>query len=264
MTAIPKPAYAVLARYYDEVYEVWRAFFSVARDEILRVRKVEFASVIDIGCGSGWQSLELARRGKRVLAVDPERAFVDLTALRAREEELDMRVKSGHLEKLPFRGEAPFDLALATFDVLNHLAHRSRLTIALNQVSRVLRPGGHLLFDVNTPETLAAFGEHHRVCRLHDGSLSAETGAYSAEARTGVIWRDWFVRGEQPAAYARYQEVYRQVSWSRAELREALADTGFSIRQFSDSSGWLSFSPHGARWIVLAKKRERLRGKGAP
>jgi SAM-dependent methyltransferase len=246
--------YAVLSAHYDEVYSVWRTFLGAARDEILRSRKVRFERTVDVGCGSGWQSLELARRGARVLAIDPVRPFLAGLRAAARAEGLPVKVRAGALPRLPLRPEERFDLALATFDVLNHLERRSDLLPALRSLRSALDPGGHLLFDLNTPETITLFPDHHRVVRLDGGILSAENGSYDAATGAGTVHRDWFLPAPGRAGlFRRKAEAYREIAWEEEEVRLAARRAGFRIRLFADASGWMSFSPEGARWIVLAK-----------
>ena len=251
-----RPPYSVLAPYYDEVYAVWRAFLGPARDEVLRAHGVRYGSALDLGCGSGWQSLELARRGVRVVAVEPVAAFLPPLRRAARAEGLPLEVRRGHALAIPAE-DATADLVLATFDVYNHLADHAELAPALAEAARVLAPGGHLLFDVNTPGVLEGVAEHHRVSRLAGGGLSAETGLWDAGTRRATIVRDWFLPDPgSPAArrFRRFREEYVEIGWPASALRRALSRAGLRVRLFADAAGWLSFLPEGTRWIVLARK----------
>ena len=256
MTASRRPPYGVLAGYYDEVYGLWRELLSPARDEILRAHAVRYAKVLDVGCGSGWQSLELARRGAGVVAVDPVAAFLRPLRAAARRERLPVDVRAGSALDLPIREGEVFDLALATFDVLNHLGSHGELAPALSGVAKALRPGGHFLFDLNTPETIEAFPDHHRVTALEGGGLSAERGSYDSAAGVGTVTRDWFLpEAGRPSRFRRTRELYREIAWPKRAVERALREAGLSIRLFTDASGWLSFQPEGTRWLVLARKR---------
>ena len=250
-----RPPYAVLAAHYDEVYEIWRTSLSVARDEIFRSRRVGFRSVLDLGCGSGWQSLELARRGAAVVAIDPVRSFLAPLRAQARKEKLALEVRLGSLPSPPIHDGERFDLVLATFDVLNHLTKRGELLPAFREVHRTLVPGGHFFYDLNTPETLELFDDHHRVVRLEGDVLSAETGSYDGATRIGTVRRDWFfpLRGGR-GRFRRLVEEYRETAWSREEVDQALRAAGLTTKLLTDSAGWLSFSPPGARWIGLAAR----------
>ncbi len=263
MTTARRPPYAVLAGYYDEVYGLWRDLLGPARDEILRAHRVRFETLLDVGCGSGWQSLELARRGARVVAVDPAHPFLAPLRAIARRERLPIDVRHGDVLSLPLEEGETFDLALATFDVLNHLDRHEELGPALAGVAKALRPGGHLLFDLNTPETIEAFPDHHRVTHLSGGGLSAERGAFDPESGAGTVTRDWFlpVTGA-PGRFRRVHELYREIAWTAAAVRRALREAGLEVRLFADAAGWLSFQPEETRWIVLARRRSAGRRAG--
>lgn len=258
-----RPPYAVLSAYYDEVYGLWRDLLSPARDELLRAHGVRFANVLDVGCGSGWQSLELARRGARVVAVDPASGFLRPLRAAARAEGLPVDVRRGGVLSLPLGPGELFDLALATFDVLNHLERHEDLAPALAAIAGALRPGGHVLFDLNTPETVRGFPEHHRVTYLEGGGLSAERGAFDDSSGTGTVLRDWFLPDpEGPGLFRRLRESYREIAWPRRDVTAALSRSGLAVRLFADASGWLSFQPEGTRWIVLARRRGGRAGRG--
>lgn len=263
MTAARRPPYAVLAGYYDEVYGLWRDLLGPARDEILRAHRVRFDTLLDVGCGSGWQSLELGRRGARVVAVDPAVPFLAPLRAIARRERLPIDVRRGDVLALPLGAGETFDLALATFDVLNHLDRHEELEPALAGIAKALAPGGHLLFDLNSPETIEGFPDHHRVTHLSGGGLSAERGAFDPESGAGIVTRDWFLPvAGAPGRFRRVREPYREIAWPASAVRRALREAGLGVRLFADASGWLSFQPEGTRWIVLARRRGAGRRAG--
>jgi SAM-dependent methyltransferase len=126
----------------------------------------------------------------------------------------------------------------------------------LAAIAAALRPGGHLLFDLNTPETIEGFPDHHRVTPLSNGGLSAERGSVDPRTGAGTVVRDWFLPLEgAPGRFRRFRESYREIAWPRGAVLSALRAAGLSVRLFADASGWLSFQPEGTRWIVLARKR---------
>jgi SAM-dependent methyltransferase len=91
--------------------------------------------VLDVGCGPGALTAELARRlrADRVSAVDPSETFV--SAARDRHPGVDVRL--GSAEQLPFADQA-FDGALAQLVV--HFMKDP--TEGLSEMVRVIRPGG--------------------------------------------------------------------------------------------------------------------------
>jgi SAM-dependent methyltransferase len=112
-----------------------------------------FAALLEVGNGSGIFLPELARRSKRLAAIDlhTEQKRVG-KALRRLGVEVDLR--QGTLYDLPFRS-AEFD-ALVCLSVLEHLED---LTGALDEFRRVLQPRGVAVlgFPVRNPVTDAFF-----------------------------------------------------------------------------------------------------------
>jgi SAM-dependent methyltransferase len=99
------------------------------------VRLADSARVVDVGCGPGALTRELARRlgPLAVCGVDPSEAFVEA----ARERVPGARVERGEAEALPFEDEA-FDAALAQL-VVHFMADP---LAGLREMRRVTRAGG--------------------------------------------------------------------------------------------------------------------------
>jgi SAM-dependent methyltransferase len=113
------------------------------------------ARILDAGCGSGRNMVELARRGT---VTGIELASQSLEVARARGAGA---VLPGSLdERLPF-DDGAFDLAVA-LDVLEHLADDGA---ALAELARVVAPGGRVL--VTVPQYGWLWGEHDVLAHHH-------------------------------------------------------------------------------------------------
>ncbi len=101
------------------------------------------ARVLDIGSGSGMQTLELARlcRGCRITAVDVHQPFLDDVVKRAEEGGYSGRITAirASMDNLPF-SPGSFDLIWAEGS-----AYIMGLDNALRSWKRFLAPGGHLV-----------------------------------------------------------------------------------------------------------------------
>jgi SAM-dependent methyltransferase len=95
------------------------------------------ARILDAGCGSGRNMVELARHG---VVTGIELAGTSVAVARARGVG---EVIAGSVEELPFPADA-FDFAV-TLDVIEHIEHDHR---PLSELRRVIRPGGQLLVTV--------------------------------------------------------------------------------------------------------------------
>ena len=90
---------------------------------------------LDIGCGTGFLSLELAARGHRVTGIDFAPAMLALAKKKAVEAGAAIRFEEADAENLPF-APASFDLVI-TRHVLWTLPHPEA---AIDEWIRVLRP----------------------------------------------------------------------------------------------------------------------------
>jgi SAM-dependent methyltransferase len=97
-------------------------------------------AVLDIGCGTGRVALSLAAEGHDVTGLDPEPAFVQALAARARQRSLRVRAELGDARsfELPRR----FALVIAPMQVLQLLGGAEGRASALTCVRRHLSPGG--------------------------------------------------------------------------------------------------------------------------
>jgi len=107
---------------------------------------------LDLACGEGRVSRDLAERGHRVTGVDGSPTLVRA----ARDADRSGRYVVGDIRSLPF-ADASFDLIVA----YNCLMDVDDMPGTLREVARALRPGGRLAASITHPMTLAgAFAEH--------------------------------------------------------------------------------------------------------
>jgi 2-polyprenyl-3-methyl-5-hydroxy-6-metoxy-1,4-benzoquinol methylase len=104
--------------------------------------------VLDFGCGCGATAIVLARMGARVISVDPDGPSIHAGRLRARDSQVGDSVSFCHVretDRLPFP-DGTFDTVLC-YQVLEHIPPPERVT-HVQEMWRVIRPGGHLLVSV--------------------------------------------------------------------------------------------------------------------
>jgi SAM-dependent methyltransferase len=100
---------------------------------------------VELGCGTAYFSAWLARRGARPVGLDPTPA--QLATARAMEERFGLRfpLVQASAEEVPLRDER-FDLALSEYGASIWCDPHAWIP----EASRVLRPGGRLIFLCNS------------------------------------------------------------------------------------------------------------------
>lgn len=122
-------------------------------DGVERFLRLEPRSrMLDLGCGSGRRTIELARRGHRVVGLDPdERALAEARSA-AKGERLNTHFLKADVRAIPYRAE--IDAVVSLDGAFGQLPNDRDDQKCLESVRKALKPGGQLLIDVLNREWL--------------------------------------------------------------------------------------------------------------
>ena len=109
------------------------------------------AKVLDLGCAGGFMAEALAAKGAEVTGIDPAADAIAAAKSHAAATGLAIRYTVGVGEALPYQ-DGEFDVVVCV-DVLEHV---SDLPQVVQEIARVLRPGGTFLFDTINRNALAS------------------------------------------------------------------------------------------------------------
>jgi 2-polyprenyl-3-methyl-5-hydroxy-6-metoxy-1,4-benzoquinol methylase len=127
--------------------QVARTIENVAEEFMARLAIPAGTKVLDLACGTGNLAIIAARRGGVVSGIDIAANLIDQARTRAAAEGLRIAYEEGDAEALPF-ADGEFDLVVSMFGVM----FAPRPSIAVAEVLRVTRPGGHVALANWTPE----------------------------------------------------------------------------------------------------------------
>ena len=132
--------------------------------------------VLDVACGTGNVAIRAAQAGGRTTGVDLTPELFEAGRALAKDAGVDVEWVEGDAEALPF-GDESFDVVLSTFGVM--FAPRHQVTV--NELARVLRPGGRLGVCSWTPDSIT--GEMFRAL----GSFAPPPPPF---AESPLLWGD--------------------------------------------------------------------------
>lgn len=219
-------AYQSLAGAYDalttDVRYLRRADYL---DRLLKKERQPISSVLDLGCGTGTIACLLAQRGYHVTAVDNSEEMLTQAARKAEilPEETRPLLLLQSMDRLRLLGEV--DAAVSTMDALNYLTRPAAVQRTFDRIFRWLRPGGVLIFDVNTPYKLRRMDGELYIDEKPDTYCVWRT-AFSEKTRICTYWVDLF-RRRPDGTWERTQEEHRERAWEEPELLDMLVRAGF-------------------------------------
>ena len=100
--------------------------------------------ILDIGCGDGRTTYELAKYAKRVVGIDPVERAIDFAKILGKRENVEYYVMDA--ENLDFFEDAQFD-AVTCLEVIEHIPPEN-ISITLKGLRRILKPRG--VFIIST------------------------------------------------------------------------------------------------------------------
>lgn len=105
------------------------------------------STVLDVGCGTGCLAVRLAASGRRVVAIDPAEASLQVAKAKPGASQVNWIL--GDVTALP---TINVDLAVMTGNVAQVFVTDDDWAQTLDAVRRVVRPQGHLAFETRRPE----------------------------------------------------------------------------------------------------------------
>jgi SAM-dependent methyltransferase len=142
--------YDLLATFYDSFIDE-----QVYQDYLDLVNKYSArGSLLDIGCGTGSLSIELAKIGYEVLATDLSEEMLHIVNYRAKQDEVALEIA---LYDMLDPIDHEFDVVIAAMDVVNHLSDLEDVEFGFTNIYNSTKMNGVFIFDVLSVEFIDAF-----------------------------------------------------------------------------------------------------------
>ena len=157
-----------------------------------------------------------------------------------------------------FQLSPEFDMALSTFDSLNHLMSQDDLGSAFRNVFAALRDGGRFLFDLNMEEgyTTRWRGESAIV---EDDHVVAYRSSYSPDEKVGRM--EFTIFRKAGKGWKRAEVALTQRCYSDIEVRSALKRAGFEAPRVFDGGRDLEPFRNIGRWFFLCRTHPTADGQ---
>lgn len=178
---------------------------------VLEIAKKRGGKVIEIGCGYGYLSLELARNGLDVVGVDLSPRSIELAKKYARENPFkknfgSLTYKSGDVLSMDF-GKNEYD-SVVFFGSLHHMPD---INLVLSKVHAALKKGGNLI-----------------VCEPVSENFTRRSAEFAAVLRavlpTWIPYQKKLKNLDNPKAWARYvTDIFNEYTY-RSEHKQSPCD----------------------------------------
>ena len=219
-------AYTSFAEVYDQFmdnvpYREWADFLQ----EILQKEGINDGLVLDLGCGTGSMTEELAGRGYDIIGVDNSEDMLEIA--------MEKRQESGHDILYLLQDMQEFELygtvraVVSVCDSVNYVTEKEELEQVFRLVNNYLDPGGIFVFDFNTEyKYREVLGDRTIAENREDSSFIWDNYYYEEEHMNEYELTLFIQETDQKELYHKYQETHFQRAYTLEEIRELLEKSG--------------------------------------
>ena len=193
---------------------------------------------IELGCGTGYVSAWMRRRGADVVGIDNSAEQLKTAEIFRKEHNLDIEFIHGDAERLAYP-DSSFDFAISEYGA----AIWCDPHIWIPEAYRILKPGGHLTFLGTHPIAMLATPLDGAPC---------DRGLY--RPYFGMHMLDWREVEIDPGGvefnltHADWYQLFRQTGFQIVNYQELQAPSDETIDQFSIPAEWAKTWPAEQVW----------------
>lgn len=245
-------SYSFFAKYYDELtqnveYSRRADYFSA----LLLSCGIESGTVLDLACGTGSLTVELAKHGYDMIGVDASGDMLCRAQNKAFESGVSPMFLCQRMQELDLYGTV--DAAICSLDSINHLTDEKDVKRTFERLRLFVAPGGVFIFDVNTVyKHKNVLGDNAFVYEYPD-VFCVWQNSFNGQDNTVDITLDFFENcGE---TYKRRSENFSERAYEIDFLKSLLDTAGFDTEFVFDDMSREPLRADSQRAVIAARRR---------
>ena len=254
--------YGAISTIYDNInahvdYSAWADFFEKCFDKYLSARP---DLVLDLACGTGSMTFELAKRGYDMIGVDGSEDMLNVAYDRKYDLDLPNDVLFLLQDMREFELYGTVGAITCCLDSVNYLTGDGELDKCFSLAHNYLDPDGLFLFDINTPYKFKnIYGTNTYVYEEEDcgnNSFCVWQNYYDEETRICDFSLTVFEKEEGSEVYSRRDEIQSERCYAKNEIIELLNKNKFEIIGLYSDFNFTPARDTDERWYVVARAKK--------
>lgn len=243
--------YGALGRFYDRLLTddtAQRAEYLLAL--LQRFCPEKPRTLLDLACGSGRVTRELALRGLDMVGVDLSEEMLMLARERCAGIAPEVLLLCQDMREVDLNDTV--DAAVCVLDGMSHLCRTEDIAAVLQRLRLFVAPGGCFVFDVNTPY------KHREVLGDRDfvweepGLLCLWRNTYRPKTGEVLMQLD-FLEELEDGTYLRQSDEVRERAYALSTWKKLLAENGWECAAVYGDGTFEPPAEDEQRWVIVAK-----------
>ena len=245
-------SYDNFSRFYDFLtdnveYEKRADYFC----RLLSMCGIRDGILLDLACGTGSISVEMAKRGFEVIGVDSSIGMLNAARQKSYESGEQILLLNQSMDDIDLYGTV--DCAVCVLDSINHLSDAEQVKRTFEKVSLFMNPGGAFAFDVNTLYKHKNILADNAFVYDLDEFYCVWQNNFNEEDGSVDISLDFFE--EEDGVYYRSCESFTEKAYDLTDIEKWLEESGFEVIEIFDDMTMEKVHPETERAVFLAKKK---------
>ena len=247
-------AYSKFAQVYDELMEdVPYGKIAEIVDSKIKKYGVENNIVLDLACGTGSLTKELAQKGYEMIGAD----FSAEMLQKAQEKNPDILFLNQPMEDFELYGTV--GAIVCSLDSVNYLLDDKSLNEMFRLCNNYLEPGGLLIFDINTDYKFKNILADNIFTFDNEKIFYTWENNYVEDEKLCDFYLTFFVKeGER---YTRFDEAHTERAYSDNEIQKALKTNGFKVIEKLDDFTDKRAKKDSERVMYVCKNVDSIQAK---
>ena len=178
---------------------------------------------LDLGCGTGNLTLELANRGIEMTGVDLSEDM--LMVAREKSEGLDILYLNQDMTEFELYGTV--DFIVSSLDCVNYITDKRDLLKVMKLVNNYLDPGGLFIFDINTRYKLESIIGDNTFILENDDCFCSWQNEYDKKRKLSDFYLTFFLKDGE--GYTRFDEQHTQRAYEIEEIKALIESSGMRL-----------------------------------
>ena len=178
---------------------------------------------LDLGCGTGNLTVELASRGIEMTGVDLSEDM--LMVAREKSEGMDILYLNQDMTEFELYGTV--DFIVSSLDCINYITDKRDLQRVMKLANNYLEPGGLFIFDINTRYKLENIIGDNTFILEDDDCFCSWQNEYDKRRKLSDFYLTFFLKdGEN---YTRFDEHHTERAYGIEEIKSLIESSGMRL-----------------------------------
>lgn len=217
--------------------------------EIFKKHGIASNLILDLACGTGAISFELAKLNFDVVGVDSSNEMLS-KAISKRKSENNPIFICQDMRSLDLFGTV--GAAVCTLDGINHLTNPTAVRQTFEHVSLFLESGGLFVFDLNSPYKIENTLGSNAYVYDRDEIYCVWQNAFNPKSKLCRFYLTFFEPCED--GYTRSDESFAERAYSTSQIEKYLKSAGLELVAAYDDMTFEKYNEKSQRIVYVARK----------